>query len=128
VVVGRGRELQLGEDAGYVGLDRLGRYEEAIADGLVGAALGHEREDLALAIGQLIERAAGTAPVDEQGHDLVFIAPLLTGALSVFGGVAVVFASLAWLHLAFEVLLVGASWTRVRLDEAGERATQLDAD
>jgi hypothetical protein len=40
----------------------------------------------------------------------------------------VVFASLAWLHLAFEVLLVGASWTRVRLDEAGERATQLDAD
>jgi YihY family inner membrane protein len=59
---------------------------------------------------------------------LVFITPLLTGALSVFGGVAVVFASLAWLHIAFEVLLVGASWTRVRLDEVGERATQLDAD
>jgi membrane protein len=49
---------------------------------------------------------------------LVYIAPLLTGALSVFGGVAAVFAALAWLHLAFQVLLIGASWTRVRLDEA----------
>lgn len=49
---------------------------------------------------------------------LVFIAPLLAGALSVFGGVAVVFASLAWLHLAFQVLLLGASWTRLRLDDA----------
>jgi membrane protein len=49
---------------------------------------------------------------------LVFIVPILTGALSVFGGVAVVFASLAWLHLAFQVLLIGASWTRLRLDDA----------
>ncbi len=51
---------------------------------------------------------------------LVYIAPLLTGALSVFGGVAAVFAALAWLHLAFQVLLIGASWTRLRLDEAGD--------
>jgi YihY family inner membrane protein len=49
---------------------------------------------------------------------LVFIAPLLTGALSLFGGVAAVFAALAWLHLAFQVLLIGASWTRLRLDDA----------
>jgi len=49
---------------------------------------------------------------------LVFIAPILAGALSVFGGVALVFASLAWLHLAFQVLLLGASWTRLRLDDA----------
>jgi membrane protein len=49
---------------------------------------------------------------------LVYIAPLLAGALSVFGGVAVIFAALAWLHLAFEVLLVGASWTRLRLDDS----------
>ncbi len=47
---------------------------------------------------------------------LVFLAPLLTGGLSVFGGVAVIFAALAWLHLAFQVLLLGAAWTRVRLD------------
>jgi membrane protein len=48
---------------------------------------------------------------------LVYIAPILTGALSVFGGVAAVFAALAWLHLAFQVLLIGAAWTRVRLDD-----------
>jgi len=48
---------------------------------------------------------------------LVVIAPLLTGALSVFGGVAAVFAALAWLNLAFQVLLIGASWTRVRLED-----------
>jgi membrane protein len=53
---------------------------------------------------------------------LVFLAPLLTGALSVFGGVAAVFATLAWLHLAFQVLLIGAAWTRVRLDETLARA------
>jgi uncharacterized BrkB/YihY/UPF0761 family membrane protein len=51
---------------------------------------------------------------------LVYITPLLTGALSVFGGVAAVFAALAWLQLAFQVLLIGASWTRLRLDEAGD--------
>jgi YihY family inner membrane protein len=49
---------------------------------------------------------------------LVYITPLLAGALSVFGGVAAVFATLAWLHLAFQVLLIGAAWTRLRLDEA----------
>ncbi len=49
---------------------------------------------------------------------LVFLAPLLTGGLSVFGGVAAIFAALAWLHLAFQVLLLGAAWTKVRLDDA----------
>jgi YihY family inner membrane protein len=54
---------------------------------------------------------------------LVYIAPILTGALSVFGGVAAVFAALAWLHLAFQVLLIGAAWTRVRLeDRVGRQA------
>jgi uncharacterized BrkB/YihY/UPF0761 family membrane protein len=53
---------------------------------------------------------------------LVYLTPLLTGALSLFGGVAAVFAALAWLRLAFEVVLVGASWTRLRLDDAGARA------
>jgi membrane protein len=52
---------------------------------------------------------------------LVYVAPLLTGALSLFGGVAAVFAALAWLHLAFQVLLLGASWTRLRLDDAAAR-------
>jgi membrane protein len=53
---------------------------------------------------------------------LVYIAPLLAGALSIFGSVAAVFAVLAWLHLAFQVVLLGAAWTRVRLDARAERA------
>jgi membrane protein len=44
----------------------------------------------------------------------VFIAPRLAGALSVFGGFAAIFASLAWLSLAFQVLLLGAAWTWLR--------------
>jgi uncharacterized BrkB/YihY/UPF0761 family membrane protein len=35
--------------------------------------------------------------------------------------VAAVFAALAWLHLAFQVLMIGASWTRLRLDDATVR-------
>ena len=53
---------------------------------------------------------------------LVLLAPLLTGGLSVFGGVATIFAALAWLSLAFQVLLIGAAWTRVRLDSSRGRA------
>jgi membrane protein len=49
---------------------------------------------------------------------LVYIAPLLTGALSLYGGVATVFVVLIWLHLGFQVVLIGAAWTRVRLDDA----------
>ena len=56
---------------------------------------------------------------------LVYIAPLLTGAMSVFGGVAAVFAALAWLHLAFQVLMLGASWTRLRLDDSVAHARPL---
>lgn len=53
---------------------------------------------------------------------MVYIAPLLAGGLSVFGGVAAVFVALAWLHLAFQVLLLGAAWTRLRLDDAETHA------
>jgi membrane protein len=56
---------------------------------------------------------------------LVYLAPLLAGALSVFGGVAAVFVALAWLHLASQVLLIGAAWTRLRLDDAVARTGQL---
>jgi YihY family inner membrane protein len=50
---------------------------------------------------------------------LVFLAPRLAGALSVFGGIAAVFVAMAWLHFAFQVVLIGAAWTRLRLDDAG---------
>jgi membrane protein len=51
----------------------------------------------------------------------VFLAPRLVGALAVFGGFAAVFAALAWLSLAFQVLLLGAAWTHIRLEESRER-------
>jgi membrane protein len=47
----------------------------------------------------------------------VFLAPRLVGGLSVFGGFAAVFAALTWLSFAFQVLLLGASWTRLRLGD-----------
>lgn len=50
----------------------------------------------------------------------VFLAPRLPGALSVFGGFAAVFAALVWLSFAFQVVLLGAAWTRLRLGEPGE--------
>jgi uncharacterized BrkB/YihY/UPF0761 family membrane protein len=36
--------------------------------------------------------------------------------------VAAVFFALAWLHLAFDVMLLGAAWTKLRVDDAGGRA------
>src|SRR5207244_713088 len=47
----------------------------------------------------------------------VFIAPRLVGSLEVFGGFVAVFAALIWLNWAFQVLLIGAAWTRERMPE-----------
>jgi membrane protein len=52
----------------------------------------------------------------------VFLAPRLPGALSVFGGFAAVFAALVWLSFAFQVVLLGAAWTRLRIVDPGEPA------
>jgi len=49
---------------------------------------------------------------------LVYLAPLLAGALSVFGGVAAVFRGPGVAALAFQVMMLGAAWTRLRLDDA----------
>jgi membrane protein len=43
-----------------------------------------------------------------------FIAPLMTRIASIYGPFVAVFALLAWLSVSFNVLLVGASWARVR--------------
>jgi membrane protein len=48
----------------------------------------------------------------------VFLAPRLVGALAVFGGFAAVFAALAWLSMAFQILLMGAAWAHLRLEES----------
>ena len=48
----------------------------------------------------------------------VFIAPRLVGSLAVFGSFAAMFAALAWLSLIFQALLMGAAWTRERMNDA----------
>jgi membrane protein len=43
-----------------------------------------------------------------------FIAPRMMGFAALFGTFVAIFALLAWLSISFNVLLLGASWTRVR--------------
>ena len=53
-----------------------------------------------------------------------FIAPRMVGYAALFSAFVAVFALLAWLSISFNVLLLGASWTRVRalaLAQAGAR-------
>jgi len=61
-----------------------------------------------------------------------FIAPRLLGTAALFGAFVAVFGVLAWLSISFNMLLLGASWTRVRalaMADAGARpATEDTAD
>ena len=43
-----------------------------------------------------------------------FIAPLMTRISALYGAIVAVFALLAWLSIGFNMLLIGAAWTRVR--------------
>jgi YihY family inner membrane protein len=43
-----------------------------------------------------------------------WIGPLLTGVAAVYGAFVTGFALLAWLSISFNLLLMGAAWTRVR--------------
>jgi YihY family inner membrane protein len=58
----------------------------------------------------------------------VLIAPLLVGAVSVFGVFAAVFAALAWLSFVFQGLLLGAVWTRLRMDLSLDGNSQTAVD
>jgi len=71
VIVRGGLKLQLGEDAGDVGLDRLPRHPEAIADGLVGSALRHQPQDIALPRRQVVERDPRAAADEDRDHGRV---------------------------------------------------------
>ena len=64
-----------------------------------------------------------------------FIAPRLVGVAAVYGTFVALFALLAWLSIAFNLLLLGAAWTDVRkregLDLEGEAlrlAREAEAD
>jgi len=70
MVVRRRQELELRVDVGDVGLDRLRGQEQAIGDRLVRTTLGHEGEDLALTLGEVIERHLRAPAADELGDDL----------------------------------------------------------
>ena len=48
----------------------FGARNSAIADRLVRATLGHQREHLALALGQVVERHPRPTPAHELGDDL----------------------------------------------------------
>ncbi len=56
-----GAHAQLRVDVAQVGLDRLGAEEELLGDLAVRPPGGHERGDLALAVGEGAERLAGPA-------------------------------------------------------------------
>jgi membrane protein len=44
-----------------------------------------------------------------------YVAPRLIGAAAVYGSLAAVFSLMVWLSTAFQALLLGAAWVRVRL-------------
>jgi hypothetical protein len=53
-----------------VRLDGLWGEEEPLTDRLVGTALGHQREDLSLAIGQRLQRMVPAASAEQLRHHL----------------------------------------------------------
>jgi YihY family inner membrane protein len=52
----------------------------------------------------------------------LFLAPRLISAALIAGSLATAFVALAWLSFTFQVLLLGASWVRVRDDLAAGRS------
>jgi hypothetical protein len=63
-------DVQLGEDPADVCLDRLGTEPEGATDSLIGPALGNQSEDLAFAVGELIERVGRARAVDQLIEDV----------------------------------------------------------
>ena len=50
------------------------------------------------------------------GQVFLFVAPRIVGVAALAGSLATAFIALAWLSLSFQILLLGASWVRVRDD------------
>ena len=69
MILGRGGQPQLREDARYVLFDGALGDHELFRDARVGAALGHEPEHLALARGELVDGIVAPASADELGDD-----------------------------------------------------------
>jgi membrane protein len=56
------------------------------------------------------------------GRAFVFLVPRLVGVEALAGSLASAFATLAWLSLTFQALLLGAAWVRVRDESRGARS------
>src|SRR3954469_468136 len=70
-VLGRRRpEPELVEDARHVLLDGRVAEDEGLGDALVGHALGHRRQDLALARAEVVERPRGAAAAQHAAYHL----------------------------------------------------------
>src|SRR4051794_40246760 len=69
VIVSRGGQIELLEDAAHVLFDGVLGDDELFGDALVRASLGHQREHLALTRRELVEWS-GSAATDESGDDL----------------------------------------------------------
>jgi uncharacterized BrkB/YihY/UPF0761 family membrane protein len=55
-----------------------------------------------------------------------FIGPLLGGVAAIYGAFVTLFALLAWLSISFNLLLMGAAWTRVRAVARSQPAPPAD--
>src|SRR5215217_2705756 len=69
VILGRGGQAKLREDARHVLLDGAVGDDELLGDPGVGAALGHEAEDLTLPRRELVDRIVPPPPPDELRDD-----------------------------------------------------------
>src|SRR4029453_13419658 len=70
MIVGGRCKSQLREDPVDVPLDSLGGEHELLADSTVGATLGHQCENFALARREVFERAVRTAAPEQLRDDL----------------------------------------------------------
>src|SRR5215211_4185483 len=70
VVGGGGGEAELAEEAGDVLLDRALGDDQALGDGGIAAALGHQGEDVELAGAERGQRVGAAAAAEELGDDL----------------------------------------------------------
>src|SRR5438067_4517135 len=70
MVARRGEEVELGEDGGYVALDRLLGEGEVAGDGGVRPALCDKGEHLTLAVGEPGEALLRRVAPEQAGHDV----------------------------------------------------------
>ena len=67
MIVGRGLQTKLEEDAPDVGLDRAVGQEQLLRDRPIRSTLRHQREDLALACRELVQWILMPSPADQEG-------------------------------------------------------------